>query len=79
MNKLRKLSAAITLLFVLSLSTRAGEITTWVVAPTPPPPSPSMTATAAGEMTTWGAQQTPDSEPLLAEITLSIFQLLTVF
>ena len=79
MKQLPSLCAALALLFVLSLSVRAGEMTTWVVPPPPPPPPASMTATVAGEITTWGAQTTPESEPLLIEITLSIIQLLSVF
>lgn len=79
MKHLRKLSAAMTLLLVLSLSARAGEITIWGVAPPPPPPPASATTTDPGEMTTWGAQSRPESETLVTEITLTILQLLPVF
>lgn len=79
MKHLRKLSAAALLLSVLSLSARAGEITTWGVAPPPPPPPASITATDLGEMTTWGAQSSLESESLLTELTLSVYQLLSVF
>ena len=80
MNHLRKLCATVTLLFVLSLSARAGEITIWGVAPPPPPPPPSsIIATGPGEITTWETQSPPESETLVTEFTLSILQLLAVF
>lgn len=78
MKHLRKLCAAVTLLFVLSLSARAGEITIWGVAPPPPPPA-SATASAPGEITVWGTQSSLESEALVTDITLSILQLLPVF
>lgn len=73
MKCLRNLCATATLLFVLSLSAQAGEITIWGVAP-PPPPPPSVTITAPGEITTWGATSSLESE-----VILSIFQLLSRF
>ena len=79
MKHLRNLCAAVTLTFVLSLSARAGEITTWGVAPPPPPPPASATANDPGEITIWGTQSSHESETLVTEITLSILQLLPVF
>jgi hypothetical protein len=80
MKHLRKLCAAVTLLFVLSLSVQAGEITIWGAAPPPPPPPPaSATATEPGEITTWGTESPVESDTLVAEITLGILQLLPVF
>jgi hypothetical protein len=78
MKHLRELCAAVTLLFVLSLSARAGEITIWGVAPPPPPPPASATAMAPGEITTWGTQSPVESDTLVTEITLGILQLLPV-
>jgi hypothetical protein len=75
MKHVRNLCAAVVLLFVLSLSTRAGEITIWGIAPPPPPPPPeSATSTAQGEMTTWGAANSVQAETLVA-----VLQLLSVF
>ena len=83
MKHLQKLCAAVTLLVVLSFSARAGEITTWGVAPPPPPPPASATATEPGDITTdatgTGTESTIESETLLTELTLSLLQLLTVF
>ena len=80
MKHLRKLCTAVTLLFVLSLSAHAGEITIWGAAPPPPPPPPaSATAAEPGEITTWGTQNPVESDTLVTEVTLSILQLLPVF
>jgi len=83
MKHLQKLCAAVTLLVVLSFSARAGEITTWGVAPPPPPPPASATATESGHIATDatdnGTQSAVGSEPLLTELTLSLLQLLSVF
>ena len=80
MKHLRKLCTAVTLLFVLSLSAHAGEITIWGAAPPPPPPPPaSATATESGEITNWGTQSSVESDTLVTEVTLSILQLLPVF
>ena len=82
MKHLQKLGAAVTLLLVLSFSARAGEITTWGVAPPPPPPV-SATATEPGHITTDttdnGTESAIGSESLLTEFTLSLLQLLSVF
>jgi len=81
MKHLQKLCAAVTLLVVLSFSARAGEITTWGVAP--PPPPASATATEPGDITTDvtgnGTESTIESETLLTELTLSLLQVLSVF
>jgi hypothetical protein len=79
MKHLRKLCAAVTLLFVLSLSAQAGEITIWGVAPPPPPPPASATAIEPDELTTIGAESQLESETLVTEITLTIWQLLSGF
>ena len=83
MKHLQKLCAAVTLLVVLSFSARAGEITTWGVAPPPPPPPALATATEPGDITTDaagnGAESTIESETLLTELTLSLLQVLSVF
>lgn len=78
MKKLKQLCAATTLLFVLSLSALAGTIHTNAVDPPPPPPV-SATATEPSDDTTDGTQNPVESETLIAEITLSLLQLLTVF
>ena len=82
MKHLQKLCAAVTLLVVLSFSARAGEITTWGVAPPPPPPV-SATATEPGHITTDatdnGTESAIGSETLLTELTLSLLRLLSVF
>jgi len=83
MKHLQRLCAAVTLLVVLSFSARAGEITTWGVAPPPPPPPASATATEPGDITTDatgnGTESTIESETLLTELTLSLLQVLSVF
>src|ERR1041384_160969 len=80
MKHLRKLCTAVTLLFVLSLSAHAGEITIWGAAPPPPPPPPaSATAAEPGEITTWGTQNPVESDTLVTEIPPAILQLLPVF
>jgi len=83
MKHLQKLCAAVTLLVVLSFSARAGEITTWGVAPPPPPPPASATATEPGHITTDatdnGTESAIGSESLLTELTLSLLQVLSVF
>jgi hypothetical protein len=83
MKHLQKLCAAVALLVVLSFSARAGEITTWGVAPPPPPPPASATATEPGDITTDttgnGTESTIESETLLTELTLSLLQVLSVF
>ncbi len=77
MRKFLRLCAATTLLFVLSLSALAGTIHTNVVEP--PPPPASATATELSADTTHGTQDPVQSETLIAEITLSLLRLLTVF
>ena len=81
MKHLQKLCAAVTLLVVLSFSARAGEITTWGVAPPPPPPPVSATATEPGHITTDATDNGTESanESFLTEFTLSLLQLLSVF
>ena len=75
MKKIRGLCAATMLLIVLSASVVAGDISTNVV----PPPPPSATTTEPGHITTDETQSAIESETLIAEITLSLLQLLTVF
>lgn len=77
MKNLRKLCAATTLLIVLSVSASAGEIHTDFVPPPPPPPVPA-TATATSGVITGGTQSPSESDNVIAEITLAIWQLLTV-
>jgi hypothetical protein len=71
MKKIRAMCAALTLLIMLSFSTMGGHIHTDAVPTPTPTPTPEF---AASE---------PDSEAetdtLLAEITVSILQLLSVF
>lgn len=75
MKRIQELCAATTLLFLLSLSTLAGEIHTNVV---PPPPSASVTVPEADEATTDGAQSTDDYETLITEVALNVLQLFSV-
>jgi hypothetical protein len=81
MKDLQKLCAAVTLIVVLSLSARAGEITTWGV--TAPPPPASATATEPGHIgtdaTNTGTESGIESEALVTQLTLSLLQLLSVF
>jgi hypothetical protein len=77
MKKIRGLCAATTLLIVLSVSVVAGDISTNAVPP--PPPPASATATEPGHITTAETESTIESETLIAEITLSLLQLLAVF
>lgn len=78
MKKLRELCAAMMLLTLLSLSVRAGEISTGVVSPPPPPPA-SATATEPGHITTGeiAGPSTLEANTLLTEITMSLLQLLS--
>lgn len=76
MKKLQQLCAVTSLLFVLSVSSLAGNIHTDAVSP---PPPASTTATEPDGDTTDGTQSTVESETLITEITLSLLQLLTVF
>ena len=78
MKKIRGLCAATTLLVVLSVSVVAGDISTNAVPPPPPPPA-SATTTEPAHVTTDETQSTIESETLIAEITLSLLQLLAVF
>jgi hypothetical protein len=74
MKTLRKLCAATTLLFVLSLSALAGTIHTDAVPPPPPPPASAMTV-EPNETTV----PVTETESLISKITLSLLQLLSVF
>lgn len=78
MKKLQQLSAATTLLFVLSLSAMAGHIHTDAVPPPLPPPA-SATANEPDAISTDEIQNSPESETFVAEITLRFLQLLSVF
>lgn len=76
MKKICDFCAATTLLIVLSVSVVAGDISTNVV---PPPSSPaSVTTTEPGNITNDETQNAIESETLIAEITLSLLQLLVV-
>lgn len=77
MKTIHELAAALTLLVLLSTSALAGEISTNVVSPPPPPPA-SVIAIAPGEFPTGATESTVESDTLLTEITLSLFQLLSV-
>ena len=76
MKTLRNLGAVTTLIMVLSITTMAGEITTWVVSP--PQPPASATATDANDITTTGTQNTIESQTLFTEITLRLLFLSVV-
>ena len=76
MKKIRDFCAATTLLIVLSVSVVAGDISTNVV---PPPPPPASVTTEPGNITNDETQNAIESETLIAEITLSLLQLLAVF
>lgn len=78
MKTLRNLGAVTTLIMVLSITTMAGEITTWVVSPTPPPPPALATVTDANNIPSTGTQNAIDSETLLTEITMRLLQFLSV-
>ena len=78
MTTLRKLCAATTLLFALSLPALAGTIHTDFVPPPPPPPA-SAQAVEPNETTAPVTQTTSETESLITEITLSVLQLLSVF
>jgi len=79
MKKLQQLCAATALLFVLSLSAFGGNIHTDAVPPPPPPPDAVTATTDPGEISTGVTGSTVESETLIAEITLNILQLLSVF
>jgi hypothetical protein len=76
MTTLRKLCAATTLLFALSLPALAGTIHTDFVPPPPPPPA---SATAAEPNEVPVTDTASETESLITEITLSFLQLLSVF
>ncbi len=76
MKTLRNLGAITTLIMVLSITTIAGEITTWVVSP--PLPPVSATVTDVNDLSTTGKQNAIESETLLTEITLRLLQFLSV-
>ena len=78
MTTLRKLCAATTLLFALSLSTLAGTIHTDAVPPPPPPPTSAL-AVEPTDTAVPVTETASDTESLIAEITLSVLQLLSVF
>ena len=78
MKKLRASCAVLTLLIMLSFSAMGGHIHTDAV-PTPTPTPESARASASGGTPTDTAETATLSDTLLAEITLSILQLLSVF
>jgi hypothetical protein len=75
MTTLRKLCAATTLLFALSLPALAGTIHTDAVPPPPPPPASMAVEPTEVPVT----ETTSETESLITEITLSFLQLLSVF
>jgi hypothetical protein len=77
MKRFQGLCAATTLLFVLTGSALAGEITTGAVSP-PPPPSASAIITEPCDTTTDEAGSAPQADSWFSEITLSLVQLLSV-
>lgn len=77
MKTLRNLCGAVILIMALSITSIAGEITTWVVSPPPPPPA-SATATEAINSPNVRAQNVIDSETLLIKLTLNLLRLLSV-
>lgn len=79
MATLRRLSAATMLLIALSLPALAGTIHTDFVPPPPPPPPASAMAVEPNETTVPVTETTSETESLFTEITLSLFQLLSVF
>ena len=79
MKTLRTLCAAAALSLILSVPAMAGDIPTWVVSPTPPPPPQSAMATDLSVANTDDRENVAEAEPLLSEITLSVLQLLLVF
>lgn len=78
MKTLRNLCGAMILIMALSITSIAGEITTWVVSPPPPPPPATATATEAITSPNVRAQNVIDSETLLIELTLNLLRLLSV-
>ena len=79
MRKLQQLTAATTLLFVLSLSALAGNIHTNAVSPPPPPPASATAKSEPDEILTGTTESGVESETLITEIALNILQLLSVF
>jgi hypothetical protein len=79
MTTFRKLCAATTLLFALSLPALAGTIHTDFVPPPPPPPPSSAMAVEPNEKTVPVTETTSETDSLITEITLSVLQLLSVF
>lgn len=82
MKQLRALCAAMMLLTALSVTSLAGEISTGVVSPAPPPPA-SATTTEPAHMTTEATDRTSQSptefETLVTEISWGFLQLLSGF
>jgi len=78
MKKIRAICAVLMLLTMLSFSAMGGHIHTNAV-PTPTPSPESATAWESGETRTDTAEGATVSDNLLAEITVNILQLLSVF
>ena len=78
MTTLRKLCAATMLLFALSVSGLAGTIHTDAVPPPPPPPASAM-AVGSADTTVPLTEKASETERLIAGISLSVLQLLSVF
>lgn len=78
MTTLRKICAATTLLFALSIPALAGTIHTDAVPPPPPPPASAMTVETT-DTALPVTETTTETGSLFAEITLSVLQLLSVF
>ena len=80
MKNVQKLCAAVTLIFLLSLPTVAGEITTMAVPPPPsPPPSASAIVSEPNDVRSDEIPGASESDSLITEATLTILQLLSVF
>ncbi len=78
MKKLQNLCAASALVFVLSVSALAGDMHTGVLPP-PPPPSAMSVPTESGQKSTGAIEMPAETNSLVTEIALSLWQLLSVF
>lgn len=78
MKKLQNLCAASALVLVLSVSALAGDMHTGVVQP-PPPPSAMSVPTGSGQESTGAIEMPAETNSLVTEIALSLWQLLSVF
>ncbi len=84
MKELQKLCAATTLIFVLTFSGFAGDITTGAPQPatgdmSTPTPAASASVTESAQISTGEIDYPALPEDLVTEITLGLLQLLSVF